>query len=1130
MIKKFTQFWIENAKVTVVLILIMFFSGIGSYILISKQYNPDIPVPAFNIIVPAPGFSAKEVENLVVEPLEDKIAEIKDIDHIYGVSRPNFWVVNVKFEVWTNKEKATTRLYNKIFENLSNKPLWVQDPIIKKMDSDDFPIYTFAIVRERSKKWKNNSLPTSWNSSDLITLRKVALDIANKLKFIPWTSVFYLVWGYEDNLNVILDLDKLKAKNIDIMQVYQAIKKNNVVFPWWELKLNKTQSTITVNGNLADVDKLKKLIVWVYNNKPVYLQEVAYIFKWIPEKKYYTFVSDEKKSQFKDAVFIGIAKKKSENAVVLSKKIKAKLKELEKTLPAWYKIIEVADQWKVAADATNDLLLNLIESIIIVFIVLLVYLWLKDAINNAFAIPLVLLTVFLIAFVIWDNINRIVLFALVLALWMLVDNSTVVIENIAKHLKKRSEEIRKDQENKNIPTIKETILSAVDEVWNWIVLSTITRILSLIAMFFVTGMMGQYMWWVPKYVVISLLVSLFIAFSVNPFIAYFLAKREENKLSNNKIVKNKKTGEHKIYKIYEKFLATFLWEKNKIRRKLFKILFWLSLIFVVIIFPSRGIFRMWMLPKDNRDQIYIWIDWQRNWSVKKSKEVATYVDKILSKFKVRNTGYIEDDKIIKNISYWIWIAPVIDFSNAFRWIANRRMSYQISLRVNLVDKDRRKISSIDWTLKFRNYLEKEIRKKYPDAKIRVLEDPPGPPVRASFMLKIQWDRSINYKDLESLAKRLKDKLKPILKKDQVVDLYTTRDTYKTDYRIQIDHQLLSSYWLDLQQIVYTIYNIFKGSNISIIHDYHTKEPINIYLSVLTGQKYNVNIFNNITFMNKKGQKVYLKQFAKLEKTNLEHTIYTEDKYKTVYIYWELWDNSIVYPANHVTFLLKNNKFWEWKFKVISWNPYEINIKSTKTWQIFKIAWGGERELSLDTFRDLWTAMIMALIAIYFLMVAQFKSFRIAWVIMMTFLLGLFGVIPWFGILHIIKGQYFVSPSMIWLIALAGIVVWNAIILIEYVNLLLRNWYSKKNALIEAWKTRMKAIIITSMTTVFWSMTILSDPVWGWLWRSIVWGLSVSAALTLILIPIFLYDVIECKNENTDVYCKMEELVELEKIK
>ncbi len=1095
MIKKFAQFWIENTKVTIVLLLIIIFAWIWSYVVIPKQYNPDITVPAFNIIIPAPWFSSKEVNNLVVEPLEDKINQIKWIDHVYGVAHKNFWVVTARFLVWSNRGKATTRLYNKIFENMEQKPIWVKNPIIKSMNTNDFPIYSFALV----------NTDKTWNIEKTnILLRKTAIDIQNELRFIPWTSVFYLVWWFKDNINIIPNINKLNGKNIDIMQIYQAIKKNNLTFPWWEIKLNKIEWNITIDANLDSIGKLKKLIVWNYDNQPIYLEEVASVFRWVPSINQYTFVNSNIKQIWKDknAVFIGIAKKHWVNSVSLSNQISKKLKNIQKQLPSNYKIIKISDLWQVANNATNSLMINLLESIIIVFLVLLVYLWGKDAINNAFAIPLTLLTVFLIAFILWDNINRIVLFALILALWMLVDNSTVVIENIARHIKERKE----------WESVKHAILKAVDEVWTWVVLATITRILALTAMFFVTGMMWAYMWWVPKYVIISLVVSLFIAFSINPFLAYYFSK-------NTKVTKENKNNIEKKNKLtlsYERMMWYLLNKKRGYRRTIFKLVFWVSLFAAIIIPPVLWIFKMWMLPKDNRNQIYIWVNWNRDWSIKKSKGVADYINNFLTKYEFKNQKNLNkhNEHIIKNIAYRVWIAPIIDFSNAFRWIAFRSNPNQISMRVNLIDKTKRKLSSIDFTMLIRKQLEKYVRSKYPHAKIRVLEDPAWPPTRAAFMLKIQWNRNVPYSKLEELTKYVKAKINPILKRDDVVDVYTTIWTYKTDYQIKINHQLASDYWLNAEQVAQSIYIMFHGSNISLIHNNKTREPINIHLALSPKEKNKLNIFNNLSFMNKEGQKIYLKQFAKIVPTKDGNTIYTEDEYKSVYIYGEIWDNTIVYPAWDITLAMFKPTFWGNKFTIVWKNPYWVTIKSKESGNIYRIMWWWERKLSLNTFRDLWIAMFMALLAIYFLMVAQFKSFKIAWVIMMTFLLWFFWIFPWFALVHETLWIIFTAPSMIWVIALAWIVVWNAIILIEYLNVLLKKWLTKDKALIQAWSVRMRAIIITSMTTVLWSFTILWDPVWWWLGWSIVWGLTASAILTLIVIPVFLYDSIESKITET----------------
>ncbi len=1087
MIRKFAEFWINNSKLTIVLMVVSVLAGIMSWLTIPKQYNPDITIPAFIVTVPAPGFTAKEVQNIIVEPLEDKMWEIEDVDHFYGVANNNFWVVTVRFDVGTNKEVATTRLYNKIFEWLKDKPLWVMDPIINKMDPDDFPIYTFGLLDTE------NETPEA-----TIALRKSAMDIMNKLKLLDNTSVFYLVWGFKNNLNIQLDINKLQWKNIDLMQVYQALKDSNQILLWWKLKVDKSLSDITVDSSMADIEKIEKLIVGNYNGKPVYLEEIATIYQWISDVNHYVYMNTNKYKDLTNAVFIWVAKKKWTNAVVVSNSIKKELESIKKDLPENYKIVEIDDQWKVASEATNGLLINLVQSIIIVFFVLLLYLGLKDAINNAFAIPLTLLLVFFVALILGDNINRIVLFALVLSLWMLVDNSTVVIENISKHLKERKEN----------QTIKETILVAVDEVGTGVVLATITRILALIAMFFVTWMMGEYMWWVPKYVVVSLLLSLMIAFSINPFVAYYFYNKEDKKRKKKTQVKNIK--ESWIIRVYKWFLKIFLWEKKKWRRRFFRLFFWISFFGILVVPPMMWVFKMWMLPKDNKEQLYIWIDAPRSWNVNKTKEMTEYVKNVLWEYFYKNKDDLKknSDHIIKSNYFAIGIAPIIDFSNWFRGINFRQWENQLSVRLNLISKKDRNLSSTIFTQDLRRSFRKAVLKKYPDVKIRLLEDPAGPPLRAAYLLRIQWEIGASYEELENLTSWLNKKLESILKKEDVVDIYTTKDTYKTDYKININHQLLNQYGLTTQQIVTTIYTMFEWANINIVHNEKTKEPINLFVKINEKDKYNVNIFDNISFLNSKGQRIYLKQFANINQDEAEHIIYSEDKKPTVYLYGELGDNSIVYPSLSTMKTMLQNNFFEWKFKLLKFTPYYFQIQSTQTWEKYRIEWWWERELANDTFRDLWIAMMLALITIFFLMVAQFKSFNIARVIMITFLLWFFGVIPGFAILYMWDGVYFTATSMIWVIALAWIAVWNAIILIDYLNILLKKWASKKEAIINAWAARFRAIIITSLTTVLWALTILQDPVWWWLGWSIVWWLSASAVLTLLVLPIFLYDVIE----------------------
>jgi multidrug efflux pump subunit AcrB len=279
------------------------------------------------------------------------------------------------------------------------------------------------------------------------------------------------------------------------------------------------------------------------------------------------------------------------------------------------------------------------------------------------------------------------------------------------------------------------------------------------------------------------------------------------------------------------------------------------------------------------------------------------------------------------------------------------------------------------------------------------------------------------------------------------------------------------------------------------------------------EKDNINIFDKVSFTNKKWKKIYLKQFADIEPQHDDKVLQTEDKYRTMYIYWTVWDNTIVYPTLHVTSLIKSQDFWWKDFNLVQSGNYWVTLKSNLDWKEYKIMWSWTRKLALDTYRDLWLAMLVALLSIYFLLVAKFKSFKTSLAILMTFQYWFFGILPWYSLLHSLFWTVFVSPSMIWLNALSWIIVWNTILLVTYAETLLKEWYSKKDALIKAWIWRRRAILITSLWIIFGSIPILWDPVWGGLGWSIVLGLSVAVIMTLFIAPIFLYDMMEVEDDK-----------------
>jgi len=1080
MFANIAKFFIKNSKLTIVLVLIIFISGIWSYFILPKQYNPTIVVPAFNVFVKANGLSSNESSKYIVSPLENKLMEIEWIDKVYWIAGDNYWSVMVQFNVWEDLEKAKIKINQKLIENMDLSPIWASNPIIKTINPEELPQITFAITY----KWDFIT-----KEQEYIYLRQVANIIKEKLKTVKNTSTIDIVWGYANDIIIDLDLSLVESKNTDLMHIYSTLKENNINMWVWSINSWIENINLSINSRIEDIDQLKKIVIWNFWGNVLYLEDVSEIRYWIKDIDTYSTYN------WKYSVLLWVGKSVWTNSVIVTDDVLNKIEEIKKDIPNNIDIITIQNEWKTARDATNMLLVNLAQSILIVFFVLALYLWKKDAFNTAFSIPLTLWLVFFIALILWENINRITLFALILVLWMLVDNSTVVVENISRHL------------NERINTWKtklESVLEGVQEVWMWVILSTLSRLLAFWAMFAVWGMMWEYMWPIPKFAIIALLISLLIAFTINPWLSYSWAREvTESDRSNNK----QNTSKYDIRRYYLSFMKKFLNndKKSKAKRKIFKFTFWLSL-FIIIIAPIYlGIFKARMLPKSNQNQIYLWIDAPRGWSSDKMKEVEEDLKWFFNETKLPKELFIVD-----NISTTIGQAFMWDFANLFRWWVSRVWENQISSRINLTSPDvfkektwNDRIISENYAIQIRPYLRDYMLTKYPDLQLRLLEDPPGPPVRATFLLKIKSDSTLENKRI--FLDKVKKEVLKISNKYSLVDIWDSISTTYRKININLDNELVTRSWLTSSQVANTIAISLNWIDINLIWSSDSIEATNLILWVKKDQINKLDFLKNISFTNNLGNKIYLSSISDIDYDFVWEEINTDKREEVDYIYAEMWDNSLVYPAIKLFWILMDDNFLWDDYEVIWWNPYWIEYKSLNDSKIYKLEWWWEWELTIDTFKDLWLAMIISLLAIYFLLVWQFSSFRVAWIIMITFLLSFFWVFPWFTVLYLLKNEYFSATSMIWIIALWWIVVWNAIILIDYLNVLKRNWLTIIDALLKAWYVRFAPIILTSLTTVFWAATIVWDPVWSWLAWAIIWWLLVSSILTLIVIPIFYYD-------------------------
>lgn len=1103
MFSSIAKFFIQNSKLTVVLIIVILISWVWSYFILPKQYNPTIVVPAFNVFVNSSWLSSTDISKYIISPLENKIMEIEWIDEVYWIAWDNYAWVMVKFKVWENSEDAKIRLNQKINENLNLKPYWVSNPVVTTINPEELPQITYAIYYDNLNASNGEELSIQ---DQEIYLLQVANIIKDKLKIIKNVTTLNIVWWIRKNIIINLDLEKIEAKNTDIMQVYSVLKKNNLYLPNWNFNLpNWERVFVETTWTLDDVESLKKLVISNISWSTLYLSDVAEISYWEKRLSKYSLFST-KEAKNKNAVFLWIWKQVWTNWVFVTNEIKSQMDEIIKELPRdiWIEIIQ--DEWAEAQEATGHLIKDLIESIIIVVVILVLFLWWKNALNTATSIPLILSLVFLYAYIVWYNINRISLFALILVIWMLVDDSIVVVENIHRHLEERIHTWK---------TKLEAILESVQEVGSGVILSTITKILSFAWMFAVTWMMWEYMWPIPKFAIVALLFSILVAFSINPWVSYMTTKN----IDSNEPHHVKKESKFDVRKVYLKFMNLFIRDDKKAKRnrKIFKTTFWISLILVMILPIYFWVFKARMLPKSNKNQVYLWVDSVRWTNVEKMLEI----EKDIENFFLNNYDLPKELDIVESVSSTIWTPFMWDFANLFRWWSNRLEEYQISTRINLISKDEHKdrIKSENYTFNIRPLLTKYLLEKYPDVKLRLLEDPPGPPVRATFMLKVKWWD--NDKNLDEFTNYVFGEVKKLELNEKLADLNTSISTTYRKVNIELDHESIARSGLDIEQVANTIAIAKNVTNISIIKNSPSLEETNILLWVKNEQSESLNMLESIKFTNSSGLKIPLSSIAKINYEFVSPEINTDTREKTNFIYSEMWDNSVVYPIVKLISIFKSDEFLNWKYEVIESWFYGIKYRSLVDYKIYKLEWDWEWKLTMDTFRDLWTAMILALLAIYFLIVWQFRSFAVAWIVMLPFLLWFFWIFPGFSLLYVFKNEYFNATWMIWVISLAWIVVWNAILLIDYIDILKKKWWTIEKAIINAGYIRFMPIMLTSISAIFWAIKITSDPVWSWLARSIVWWLSSSAILTLIAIPIFYYD--SQKNEWEKCAWKTENL-------
>lgn len=1070
---KLARLFLES-KITAMLIIAVTLAGVLALFVTAREYNPQIVVPAANIIVAKPGANAEEIHNLIVKPLEALMNAQSGVKHTFGYAVADYGVVTVQFDVGEDQEKSLVKVYNQVMQNMDRLPAGTMPPMVKPINVDDVPIMTLAL--------SSSQMPEA-------ELRQVAARVLEELRNLPGVSFSQLVDSAQRSLNVWISPAKLSAAGLSLDQVDKMIAGANVSIPIGQLVDHSRNQPLRFSGFVGTVQEVGNIIVGAPQGRPVFLKDVATIEDSASEADqlsrfaYGPAAQPASPKGEAPAVTIAIAKKAGTNAVVVTSTVLAKLEALKRqAIPQGVSVAVTRDDGAKANDAVNTLVQHLGISIGAVALILIIFLGWREAAIVTMTVPLILFIVLTVGLIAGQTINRITLFALILSLGLLVDAAIVVVENIHRHMHLGG--------TKNF---KQALVDATNEIGNPTNVATIAVILAFIPMAFVTGMMGPFMRPIPFNVPVAMIASLLVAYMVVPWAAnlWLASKAARAAAEQPSMEEMAASPKDPLHRAYVAVLTPFIQRAG--RRKLL-FLTVLVLLVAAMIQPVWQFVRpaglngalsalgveLKMLPNDNTNTFLVQVDMPAGTPLVGTDQVARAVGEVLA-----STRQVHDYQT------FLGIAAPVDFAALVRGDMLKRGDNLAQLRVNLSDKAQRPESSHE-IVNSVNAALMPVRSTFAQAKIKLFETPPGPPVQSQVLAELYGP---DYDKLRAAASGVNKAFEDIYGIVNVDDSVTSN---VQSLRIKVDREKAILSGVAPGQVAKLLHDYVSGFSIGTLHVDDAREPINITLRLPRSERQTPQQILSIRITNMMGQQVPLSAIASIEPALQDKPIYDRDQHPMVMVGGELLKSSPVYAV------LALDKMLESKMLVpgVAFKTGNLGFTETQPDNVmdYHLLWGGEMRLTLDVFRDLGSAFIVALVFIYLMLVGYYKSFMMPLIVMGSIPLTLIGVFPG----HWMTQQAFTATSMIGVIALAGIVVRNSLLLIDFIVDYRKRGYSLEQAVIEAGAARFRPIMLTALAIILGSAIMITDPVFGGLAVSLIFGTFASTALTLLVIPLMYY--------------------------
>ena len=1045
----------QSAQITPLLALVALLLGIFAVLVTPREEEPQINVTMANVLVPFPGASVRDVEQMVATPGEQVLSQIAGVEHVMSVSRPGMAVLTVQFKVGVPRTEALVRLHDTIKDNADWLPkgLGVMEPIIKPKGIDDVPIVTLTLYSKDA-------------TTSAYDLERVAHSIEADIKRVPGTREVQTLGGPGRAVLVELDPGRMAGSGVTVQEMRQALQSANMGMPVGELLAGNQSVAIEAGPFLAQASEVADLMVSVREGRPVFLKDVATVRDGpLPASRYvWHGLSSRSGGGEYTAVTVAVTKKPGENAIDVANAVMARVAQLRNSvIPDAVQVAETRNYGASANDKAQKLIQKLLFATASVVALVFLALGRREAAIVGTAVILTL-TVTLFASWAWGfTLNRVSLFALIFSIGILVDDAIVVVENIHRH-------------QKLFPgkTLTEIIPGAVDEVGGPTILATLTVIAALLPMAFVSGLMGPYMSPIPINASMGMLLSLAIAFVVTPWLARLWMKESHGDHATT----GKATGmAGKLAPLFERVFKPLLDDQRGGRNRGLLGLSIAGLIALSLVLPATGLVLLKMLPFDNKSEFQVIVDMPAGTPVEKTAAVLHELG-----------AYLAGVPEVTDYQAYAGTAAPINFNGLVRQYYLRAGGEVGDIQVNLVDKHQRSDQSHAIATRVRPGLQK-IGLRH-GANVKVVEVPPGPPVLSPIVAEIYGPDADGRRAVAKAVRTIFEKT------GNVVDVDDSSIASAPRVVLLVDRRKAAMLGVPQQAIVSTLRAGLAGEAVTYLHD-GSKYPAPALLQLPAESHGDLDALLQLSVRSASGKLVPIRELVTLSDTLREQPVIHKDMLPVNFVTADMAGklDSPLYGVFQMRSQINaitapdGGKLAE----------YFIS-QPTDAWRGYALKWDGESQITYETFRDMGAAYGVGLILIYLLVVAQFGSYLTPLIIMAPIPLTIIGVMPGHALLH---AQY-TATSMIGMIALAGIIVRNSILLVDFINLQTREGMPFKQAIVHSAITRAQPIMLTGLAAMLGAFFILDDPIFNGLAISLIFGIFVSTVLTLVVIPTLYY--------------------------